>query len=384
MRNFEFKNPVKIIFGEGQISKLSNEIPDNARVLMTYGGGSIKKNGIYDQAIKALSNFTVFEFGGIEANPDYDTLMNAVEICKNKNISYILAVGGGSVIDGSKFIAAATHYDGDCWEMVVKRRKINKAIPLATILTLPATASEMNEGAVISRRRLKEKFAFSDPLLFPVFSILDPTVIYSLPKKQIANGIVDTYAHILEQYLTTTDHYMVTDRLAEGILNNLIELAPNLLYKDELNYDDCANYMLCATIGLNGWTAMGTVQDWATHLIGHELTALTGLDHGETLAIVYPGTMRIMSTEKKGKLLQYAARVWNIIGDSEKDIIEKVICRTEDYFKSLGITTHLSEKNIDNSIINIIVKRFEDRKINIGENGIVTPKHVRDILESQF
>lgn len=384
MRNFEFKNPVKIIFGEGQISKLAKEIPTDSRILMTYGGGSIKKNGVYKQTIEALDGYTVFEFGGIEANPDYDTLMKAVEVCKNNNITYILAVGGGSVIDGSKFISAAAFYEGDCWDMVVNRRNIFKAIPLATILTLPATASEMNEGAVISRRELKEKFAFSNPLLFPKFSILDPTVIYSLPKKQIANGIVDTFAHILEQYLTTTDHYMVTDRLAEGILKNLIDLSPNLLSKDELNYNDCANYMLSATLGLNGWTAMGAMQDWATHLIGHELTALTGLDHGETLAIVYPGTMKIMSSEKKGKLLQYASRVWNIVGESDEEIIEEVIYKTEEFFNLLGIKTHLSEKDIEKSVIDIIVNRFEERKINIGEKGIVTPKHIRMILESQY
>jgi len=384
MKNFEFINPVKLLFGDGQIAKIFNEIPTNSKVLMTYGGGSIRKNGVYDQVIKALEGFDVVEFGGIEANPDYSTLIKAVKICKENKIDYILAVGGGSIIDGSKFIAAAAKFDGDAWDLIVKQLPIEDALPLASVLTLPATASEMNSGGVISRRETKEKYPFGSPLLFPKFSVLDPTVIYSLPKKQIMNGIVDTYIHIVEQYLTTTDHYMVTDRLAEGVLKNLIELSSTLMADGTPDYDTCANYMLTATMGLNGWTSMGATADWATHMIGHELTALAGLDHGLTLAIVYPATMKVMRKEKHAKILQYAERVWNITEGSEDERIDAVIAKTEEFFIQVGMKVRLSDHAVGQDVIDTIVERFEERNQNLGEGGIVTPAHVRMILEDRL
>ena len=389
MNNFEFKNPVKLIFGKGQIAKLSEEIARGTKVMMTYGGGSIKRNGVYDQVIDALkkAECEVIEFGGIEANPDYSTLVKAIDICKKKNVEMLLAVGGGSIIDGTKFIALASKYnDGEPWDIITKHIEVDDAIPFGSVLTLPATSSEMNNGGVVSRRETKDKYAFSSPYTFAKFSILDPEVIYSLPKRQIANGITDIFAHTLEQYLTIDNKTMVMDEWAEGILRTLITLAPSLT-KEKKSYDACANYMLTGTLGLNGFISMGVVQDWATHMIGHELTAQKGLDHGQTLAIVFPGTMSIMRKEKHDKLLRYADKVWNIStdnGKSEDDVIDEVIEKTDKFFQSVGQKTRLSDYNIDKDTIDIIVAKFKAANWNVGENGIVTPDKVRAILENRL
>lgn len=384
MNNFEFVNPTRLIFGKGQISRLNDLVKKGTKVLMTYGGGSIKKNGVYDQVKEGLKGCEVIEFGGIEANPDYNTLIKAVDICKKESVEFILAVGGGSIIDGTKFIACAANYEGDDpWQIVVNdKTALPAALDFGTVLTLPATASEMNNGAVISRRDLNQKFAFHNPNGFPKFSILDPTVVYSLPKKQISNGIVDTYAHTLEQYLTTCLDTKVMDRWAEALLLTLIEEAPELMNAESHpNYDSCANFMLTATMGLNGFIAMGVEQDWATHMIGHELTALCGLDHGETLAIVYPGLMDVMRKEKHGKLLQYARRVWNIDDKDEEKAIDMAIEETEGFFRSIGKKTRLNEYGIGQDVIEEIVRRFTERSWRLGENGIVTPEKARMILE---
>lgn len=381
MENFVFQNPTKLVFGKGMIAKLANLVPANAKVMLTYGGGSIKKNGIYDQVKVALKNHTVVEFGGIEPNPEYNTLLRCVVECKSQGVDFLLAVGGGSVIDGTKFIATALKFDGDPWQFMLNPALAVDAIPLASVLTLPATGSEMNNGAVVSRRERNEKFGFHNPKTYPVFSILDPTAIYSLPKKQVANGIVDTYAHTLEQYLTFDNKAMVMDRWAEGLLQTLIDLAPKL-EKNQEDYDACANFMLTATMGLNGFVAMGVAQDWATHMIGHELTALHGLDHGVTLAIVYPGVMNIMRNEKHSKLVQYAERVWNITAGTDAQKIDAAIEKTDEFFRSLGIKTRLSEYGIGEETITEIVTRFNNRGWNVGEGGIVTPGKVELILKS--
>lgn len=383
MNNFIFRNPVKLIFGKGEIAKLSNEIPSGTKVMITYGGGSIFKNGVYDQIKSALKGFDVVEFGGIEANPDYATLMKAVEKCRCEKVDMLLAVGGGSIIDGTKFIAAAVNYVGDPWEFLMDNSKVPVAMPFGAVLTLPATASEMNNGAVISRRETHEKFAFHNEKGFPMFSILDPTVIYSLPKKQIANGIIDTYAHTLEQYLTTNEQTIVMDKWAEALLTTLIELAPKLM-SDRQDYDACANFMLTATMGLNGFVAMGVTQDWATHMIGHELTALHGLDHGVTLAIVYPGIMNVMREQKQAKLLRYAEAVWGIAHGSDNEKICAAITATEKFFNSLGVKTRLHEYGIGEETIHEIVKRFTSRGWNVGEKGIVTPQKVEEVLRGQM
>lgn len=381
MNNFVFQNPTKLIFGKGEIKRLSKLIDKDKKILMTYGGGSIKKNGVYEQVMQALEGYDIVEFSGIEANPDYSTLMKAVDICKTQNIDFILAVGGGSIIDGTKFIATAAKFEGeDAWDILSKKEKLPKPMDFASVLTLPATASEMNNGAVISRRDRQEKLAFHNPEGYPKFSILDPDVVLSLPAKQISNGIVDIYAHTLEQYLTTCLDTKVMDRWAESLLLTLIDEASELLSENP-SYDSRANFMLTATMGLNGFISMGVDEDWATHMIGHELTALCGLDHGETLAIVHPGVMDIMRKEKHGKLLQYARRVWNITIENEEQAIDEAIERTENFFRSIGKKTRLSEYGIGDDVIETIVERFKQRGWNVGEHGIVTPEKARLILE---
>ena len=382
MNNFVFQNPTKLIFGKGEIKRLSKLIDKDKKILMTYGGGSIKRNGVYDQVMQALEGYNIVEFPGIEANPDYSTLMKAVDICKNQNIDFILAVGGGSIIDGTKFIATAARFEGeDAWDILKKKVK-DLPVPMdfAAVLTLPATASEMNNGAVISRRDRQEKLAFHNPEGYPKFSILDPDVVLTLPAKQISNGIVDIYAHTLEQYLTTCLDTKVMDRWAESLLLTLIEEAPELLSENP-SYDSRANFMLTATMGLNGFISMGVDEDWATHMIGHELTALCSLDHGETLAIVHPGVMDIMRKEKHGKLVQYARRVWNITNEDEEQAIDMAIEKTESFFRSIGKKTRLSEYGIGDDVIETIVERFKQRGWNVGEHGIVTPEKARLILE---
>lgn len=381
MDNFVFQNPTKLVFGKGEIKRLSKLIDKNKKILMTYGGGSIKRNGVYEQVMQALEGYDIVEFSGIEANPDYSTLMKAVDICKTQNIDFILAVGGGSIIDGTKFIATASKFEGeDAWDILNKKERLPKPMDFASVLTLPATASEMNNGAVISRRDRQEKLAFHNPEGYPKFSILDPDVVLSLPAKQISNGIVDIYAHTLEQYLTTCLDTKVMDRWAESLLLTLIEEAPELLSENP-SYDSRANFMLTATMGLNGFISMGVDEDWATHMIGHELTALCGLDHGETLAIVHPGVMDIMRKEKHGKLVQYARRVWNITNEDEEQAIDEAIERTENFFRSIGKKTRLSEYGIGDDVIETIVERFKQRGWNVGEHGIVTPEKARLILE---
>lgn len=381
MNNFVFQNPTKLVFGKGKIARLPKLIEKGRKILMTYGGGSIKKNGVYNQVMTALEGYDITEFGGIEANPDYSTLMKAVKICREKGIDFILAVGGGSIIDGTKFIATAAKFEGeDAWDILSKKSRLPKPMDFASVLTLPATASEMNNGAVISRRDRQEKLAFHNPEGYPKFSILDPDVVLTLPAKQISNGIVDIYAHTLEQYLTTCLNTKVMDRWAESLLLTLIDEAPELLSGNP-SYDSRANFMLTATMGLNGFISMGVDEDWATHMIGHELTALCGLDHGETLAIVHPGVMDVMRKEKHGKLLQYARRVWNITIENEEQAIDEAIERTENFFRSIGKKTRLSEYGIGDDVIETIVERFKQRGWNVGEGGIVTPEKTRLILE---
>ena len=381
MNNFTFQNPTKVLFGKGMTAKMTAEIPAGSKIMVTYGGGSIFKNGVYEQVKEALKGFRVVEFGGIEANPEYDTLMKAVEVCRAEKIDFLVAVGGGSVIDGTKFIATALEYDGDPWDILLGKFRPTDAVPLGAVLTLPATGSEMNNGGVVSRRDRNEKFPFHNPKAFPKFSVLDPTACFSLPKRQIVNGVVDSFAHTLEQYLTYDNEAMVMDRWAEGLLLTLIELAPKLVAKHD-DYDTMANFMVAATMALNGFIAWGVPQDWATHLIGHELTALHGLDHGVTLAIVYPGVMKVMRAEKHGKLVQYAERVWGLTRGSDDEKVDGAIARTEEFFRSLGLRIRLSDHGIGGDTIDKIVGRFTSRGQNLGEGGIVTPSKVKIILET--
>ena len=385
MNNFSFHNPVKIHFGKSQITeKLSHEVEAYSKIMLCYGGGSIKNNGIYNKVIDALKTKDILEFGGIEANPDYETLMKAVELARNESVDFILAVGGGSVIDGVKFIAAATYYnDGDPWEILSKRVKFAKTLPFGTVLTLPATGSEMNSNAVISRKSTNEKLDFSNPNSFPVFSILDPETMYSLPDTQISNGIIDAFVHVIEQYLTYPVNAPIQDRFAESILRTLIEEGPKLL-KNRNDYDTNANLMWASTMALNGLLRCGVPEDWSTHMIGHEMTALFGIDHAKTLAIVLPGVLNVLQDVKKQKLLQYGVTVWNINGNDENSI-EEIIDVTEGFFQRLGVRTRLKDYKINVHDINKICKRLEDRGyVELGENKNISPDLVRKILESRL
>ena len=378
MNNFVFQNPTRLVFGRGQIAKLSSLIPSDARLMITFGGGSVKKNGVYDQVVEALKGREWEEFWGIEPNPAIETLKKAIAIGKEKKIDFLLAVGGGSTIDGTKLIAAGIKYDGDAWDLV-KRGSYKDTVPLATVLTLPATGSEMNSGAVISRYETREKYAFYSR--YPVFSILDPEVTYSLPEHQVACGLADTFVHVMEQYMTTTSQSRVMDRWAEGLLSTVMEIAP-LIKKDKKNYDLMADFMLTATMGLNGYVAMGVTEDWSTHMIGHELTALHGITHGETLAIVFPGTLRVLKDQKRGKILQYAHRVLGINTGSEDEVIDEAIRRTEEFFRSLGLTTRLAENNIGEATICEIERRFTERGAAYGEAANVNGEVAAQILRS--
>lgn len=382
MNNFEFQNPTKVVFGKGSIAKLSELMYKGEKIMMTYGGGSIKKNGVYDQVMKALKGFSVIEFGGIEPNPDYDTLMKAVEICRKEGVGMLLAVGGGSVIDGTKLIAAAVDFKGDPWDLLVKGAEPGEVLPLASVLTMPATGSEMNCNAVISRRATKEKFAMGHPKYYPVFSILDPEVVYSIPKKQRANGLTDSFIHVFEQYLTDDINAKIQDRWAEGVFKTIVEIAPDVM-ADKPSYDACANYMWSATCALNFFICPGVNQDWSTHMIGHELTALCGLDHGVTLAIVLPGTMSVMREAKMKKLEMFCKNVWGVEAKGD-EAVNVAIQKSESFFNSLGIKTRLSDYGIGEDVVNEIVRRFRERGAKLGEHGIVTPDKVEAILRDRL
>ncbi len=385
MNNFDYYNPVKILFGEGRIEAISTEIPANATVMLAFGGGSIKKNGVYNAAIKALSGFRVVEFWGIEPNPKFETLMKAVGLARKEKVDFILAVGGGSVIDGTKFIAAAIPFKGDEWKIVRGgcEGAIVSAIPFGTVLTLPATGSEMNSGAVISRSETSEKYAFGSPLVYPKFSVLDPTYTYSLPRHQVANGIVDAFVHVTEQYLTYPANAPVQDRWAEGILQTLIEIGPKAIEQPN-DYETRAAFMWTCTMALNGIISVGVPTDWATHMIGHELTAFFGLDHAVTLAIVLPTLLLETSDEKQEKLLQYAERVWGILSGSDEEKVSMAISKTNDFFRALGVKTSLTSYGVTPDQVKPIVDRFAQRGWKLGENRSIDAERVERILLGCF
>lgn len=388
MLNFELYNPVNYIFGKGQIAKLTDLVPSNSKILIAYGGGSIFKNGVYDQVKAALPNHDIIEFGGIEPNPRFETLMKAVEIIRAEKIGFILAVGGGSVIDGVKFISAAVNFEGDEADILKKRilfKDVSKVIPFGTVLTLPATGSEMNSGAVVTIEATQEKLTLGGSALFPVFSIVDPTVITSLPKRQLQNGVVDAFTHVMEQYLTYTHDALLQDRISESILQTLIEIGPDVV-ENPGDYKLASNFVWSATMALNGLIQKGVPSDWATHMIGHELTALYEIDHARTLAIIGPNLYRVMFDTKKNKLAQYGQRVWNIQGNSTEEIAEKAIEKTVEFFHKMGMKTKISEnaENIEKTA-DFIVNRFEERGWKaMGEKQNITLEKVRAIVEMSY
>ncbi len=381
MENFTFHNPTRLIFGRGQIAAMNTELPAQARVLLLAGGGSIKKNGVYDQVKQALGNRTVVEHWGVEANPDYDTLMKGVELVRREKLDWIVPVGGGSVLDGAKFVAAAAVYAGDPWEILTSSGSVvAAALPIGAVLTLPATGSEANTAAVISRRAIREKLAFLSPRVFPTFSILDPETTYSLPSQQVANGIADAFTHVLEQYLTYPVNAAVQDRFAESILRILTEEGPKTL-KAPTDYDARANLVWAATWALNGAIGCGVPQDWATHMIGHEITALHGIDHARTLAIVLPNLLEVQRETKRGKLLQYGERVWDIRTGTEQERVDAAIAATRRFYESLGIATRLSEYGIKDNTAAEVARRLAARgAVKLGERGDITPAKVEEIL----
>jgi NADP-dependent alcohol dehydrogenase len=383
--DFTFYNPTKIIFGKGLIKNLATELPKDAKILMLYGGGSIKKNGIYEQVIDALKGFDYLEFGGIPANPEYEVLLQALEIIKSKKITYLLAVGGGSVIDGVKFLSSAALYKGENpWDILSQSIRTDVGMPFATVLTLPATGSEMNSGSVITRAETMEKRTMGGPGLFPKFSILDPQVVKSIPERQLQNGIIDAYVHVMEQYLTYPSGAYLQDRIAEGILKTLIEIAPKLM-KDPADYTTAANFMWSCTMALNGLIQKGVPTDWATHMIGHELTAIFGIDHARTLAIIAPSVYRYKFENKKEKLAQYAERIWDITeGDVESKAM-KAIQKTEAFFQQLGVDTKLSAYTSDFSgTADRIGKTVKDRNWHLGERKDIGAEDVVKIVEMSY
>ncbi|MDO6695282.1 iron-containing alcohol dehydrogenase [Aliiglaciecola sp. 3_MG-2023] len=387
MLNFSFQNPTHIHFGEGKIAAISQQIPSDARVLLVYGGGSIKNNGVYQQVVDALEQHTWFEFSGIEPNPSYNTLMKAQEIIKEHRIDFLLAVGGGSVVDGAKFIAAATFFEGDDpseekdpWDILTKQHTITKALPIGAVLTLPATGSESNGNAVVTRDGNKR--AFSSPLVRPLFAVLDPKVTLSLSDRQISNGVVDAFVHTIEQYLTYSVNGKVQDRFSEGLLQTLIEEGPKALLpqtKDDLEVR--ANIMWSATMALNGLIGAGVPQDWSTHMIGHELTGAFGIDHARTLSIVLPAVMKVCRDNKREKLLQYAARVWQINEGDEDARIEQAILLTEQFFKTMQVPTRLSDVDLAAKDIDLLIDGLKQHGMTaLGEHSDITLDKSREIL----
>ncbi|RDI56893.1 iron-containing alcohol dehydrogenase [Flavobacterium glaciei] len=387
MLNFELYNPTNLVFGKGQIEKLSTLVPQGAKILLAYGGGSIFKNGIHEQVINNLKGFEILEFAGIEPNPHFETLMKAVAVIKEQNIDFILAVGGGSVIDGVKFISAAVNFDGNPMDILQKRvltKDVSKTIPFGTILTLPATGSEMNSGGVVTIQSTQEKLSFGGSALFPKFSICDPTVIESLPKRQLQNGVVDAYTHVLEQYLTYPHEGFLQDRIAESILQTLIQVGPDVVEKPT-DYALASNFMWSCTMALNGLIQKGVPSDWATHMIGHELTALYGIDHARTLAVVGPNLYRVMFETKKGKLAQYGKRIFNLSG-TEDEIANEAINKTVEFFHTMGMDTKLSDYTKDfDKTADFIVNRFEERGwLGLGEKQNITLEKVKSIVEMSY
>lgn len=378
MKNFVFQNPTKLVFGKGEIAKLTELLPDNVNLMLTFGGGSVKRNGVYNQVKEALKGRSYIEFWGIEPNPHVETLRKAIQLGKENKIDFLLAVGGGSVLDGTKLIAAGIASEKEAWDIVLEGYAPEQ-IAFASVMTVPATGSEMNGAAVISRDETKEKYGFFGD--YPRFSILDPEVTYSLSEHQIACGLADAYTHVMEQYMTTPGQSRIMDRWAEGILSSIIEIAPKIK-ENPLDYALMADYMLAATLALNDFIRMGITQDWATHNIGHELTALHETTHGHSLAIVLPGLLRVLKPQKQAKLVQYGERVFGITTGTDEERADKAIAMTEAFYRSLGLTTRLSEEGIGQETIEIIANRFNERGAAFGEIQNVTGDVTREILES--
>lgn len=389
MNNFEISTPTTILFGKDLLNRIPEQITKHysgKKLLILYGGGSIERTGFLDKLKAELSGFELHFFKGIEANPEFDTLMNAVAYIREHEIGFLLAVGGGSVIDGTKFISGAVGYGGDPWEVLLREpgKNFTTAVPFGCILTIPATGSESNSGAVISRSSLKEKRTMGGPLYFPKFALLDPTFVATLPKRQLANGVIDAYMHTMEQYLTFPSDNLLQERYAEGILSTLIEIGPGVV-NNPSDYKLASNLMWCANQALNGLLRCGVTTDWATHMIGHELTALHGIDHAQTLAIIAPRLYELKFDNKAAKLAQYGRRVWKLTGD-DTEVAKAAIAKTEDFFNLLGVATRISAYTNDYEATPAIIReRFKERNwLGLGERQDLTPEEAEKIVFNAF
>ncbi|WP_140180056.1 iron-containing alcohol dehydrogenase [Providencia stuartii] len=380
MNNFEFYNPTRIVFGEGKIVELNRLIPKEAKVLILFGGESARKTGTLDEVEKALGHRQIGLFGGIEANPRYETLIKAVEQIKQEGYDYLLAVGGGSVIDGTKFVAAAVNFEGDSWDILTSGgAKVTSGLPFGTVLTLPATGSEMNKGSVITREATQSKRAFMHDSVYPQFSILDPVKTFTLPPRQISNGVVDAFVHVMEQYLTYPANAPVQDVFAEGLLKTLIDIGPKALATPH-DYDIRASLMWTATLALNGLIGVGVPQDWSTHMLGHELTALYGLDHAQTLAIVLPSMLIEKLQQKQAKLAQYAEQVWGVHDGSDKQKALQAIELTREFFERMQVKTRLSDYNLGQDVIEPLIESLTKNGMTaLGEHHDITPEISRRV-----
>ena len=378
IQNFTFQNPTKILFGKKRIEEIDNEIPKDAKVLILYGGGSVKKNGAFERAVLALGGRDWDEFSGIEANPTFETLMKAVHKVREGGFTYLLAIGGGSVIDGTKFVSAASLFEGDPIDLfgwgIGKGLPVQEVVPFGTILTLPATGSEMNSGAVISFVEKNAKVSFRGPKTFPVFSVLEPELTYTLPERQLVNGLLDSFIHVMENYLTYPVGGILQDRYAESILQTLIEIAPRIIDIHHIDYNDRATFMWCATNALNGTINLGVPTDWSSHALGHEITLNHGIDHGRTLSIVLPAMMKVRKNQKWEKLVQFGKRVWGLDGE-ENEVVEQAIINTEKFFSSLGAPTRFSDVGLGEEVIPALVEGLKrHKKVALSEHGDVTPE----------
>ncbi|ABD67779.1 iron-containing alcohol dehydrogenase [Rhodoferax ferrireducens T118] len=384
MLNFDFYNPTQIVFGKDRIADLAKLVPAEARVLILVGGASAEKTGTLAEVRQALGTRQHETFSGIEPNPGFDTSMQAVQKVREGGFDFLLAVGGGSVIDAAKFIAAAVPFEGDAWDILLQGgRNIKAALPFGAVLTLPATGSEMNNGSVITRRDIGAKLPFRSRLLFPQFSVLDPTKTYTLPPQQLANGVVDAFVHTVEQYLTYPVNAPLQDRFAESLLQTLVDIGPRLLAAPEPDYDDRASLMWAATLALNGLIGAGVPQDWATHMMGHELTALHNIDHARTLAIVLPAMLNERRVQKRAKLLQYGERVWGIRSGNDEERITAAIDQTRDFFERMGIPTRLGAYGLGTEAIDAVIRQLEAHGMTqLGEHRDVTPAVSRRVLEA--
>ncbi|MFS0881906.1 iron-containing alcohol dehydrogenase [Metabacillus niabensis] len=369
MDNFTYYNPTKLIFGKGQVEQLATEVPSYGnRVLLVYGGGSIKRNGLYDQVVNILKDkqIEIFELSGVEPNPRLSTVQRGVDICKNENIDFLLAVGGGSVIDCTKAIAVGAKYEGNPWDIVTKKHIPTEALPFGTVLTIAATGSEMNSGSVITNWETQEKYGWGSPLVFPKFSILDPVNTYTVPKNQTIYGIVDMMSHVFEQYFHHTKNTPLQDKFCESTLRTVIEAAPKLV-EDLENYELRETILYAGTIALNGQLQMGYRGDWATHNIEHAVSAVHDIPHGGGLAILFPNWMKHTMSENVDRFVQMAVNVFDVepSGKDKEAIATEGIEKLREFWSSIGAPSRLKDYDIGEESIDVMA----DKAMANGEFG---------------